>query len=102
MNNEIELKNIAGKNLLDYKGQIENQITRFANHNKEIVIGVAMNKYTKEYLNRLNIYGFEIMHKKIPIIIDDRLLNFEIMYHKEKMAEATEYEPYIRLENKNE
>ena len=87
---------MEGKNLLDIGESIKNQI-EWLNRNREQVIAIAMNKYTKDYLKKQNIYAIKIMNKNIPIIIDERLMNLELMFYREKMIEATEYVPYTKL-----
>lgn len=80
---------MSGKNLIDIDNEINNIITLLLKQN-EIITSIEINQYTNDYLNSKSIYGF----KNIPVIINNDLVNNEIKINREKMIEATEYEPY--------
>lgn len=90
-----------GKNLLDIEKTIQNEISYIENHN-ETIIGIEMNKNSRDYLKSKNIYGFKsYITDNIPIIMNDNLMDLEIKFIRETNIKSTEYEPYeIRKEGK--
>lgn len=90
-----------GKNLLDIEKTIQNEISYIENHN-ETIIGIEMNKNSRDYLKSKNIYGFKsYITGNIPIIMNDNLMDLEIKFIRETNIKSTEYEPYeIRKEGK--
>lgn len=90
---------MGGKNLLDIEKTIQNEISYIENHN-ETVIGIEMNKNSRDYLKSKNIYGFKsYITGNIPIIMNDNLMDLEIKFIRETNIKSTEFEPYeIRKE----
>lgn len=85
---------VIGKNLFVAGKQIEDEIS-YRENNGEIITSIEMNQNTQDYLKRNNIYGFKShIIGDIPVIIDNRLLNSEVILNREVRNKATEYEPY--------
>lgn len=80
---------------------IQNEIRYIENHN-ETIIGIEMNKNSRDYLKSKNIYGFKsYITGNIPIIMNDNLMDLEIKFIRETNIKSTEYQPYeIRKEGK--
>lgn len=83
--------NVQGKNLIDIKEQIEENINLISKSN-ETIISTEINEFTLNYLKNLGIYG--IANK--PTIINNNLLNFQIKFNREKNSTSTEYVTYKR------